>query len=690
MKICNLDFETGSEIDLTEVGVYNYARHPSTRAWVLRYTFNAARKVHTWHIARGEKMPADLDAALDDPEVMFEGWNVSFERLIFRDVLNIDIPIRRFRCTMARARAMALPGGLGLCGKALQVDVPKAEDFTMRRWMRPLKDHGWLHPDRDVAEYDELCWYCGIDVVTEVEIGGRLRDLTPEEWEDYWICEAMNDRGLPVDIDLAVAAQRYAEAELKDIKQTLAFMTKDSPHKVTSPKQFQRIKDWLQENLPPDMQLEPDDKGKITFDRAVRDELLSIDNQDFITGEVREFIQLIHDGGRASTAKFSAMQARAGADGRVRGAYVFNGAGQTHRFSSHGLQVHNFVRRKLSHIDVVVDAIIDGVAPENLINLASYRNGALVTEPGESEPIARPYDIMTILSRCLRPAIMAPEGRQLVWGDWEQIEARVLPWLSGQNSASELLDVFARGEDVYRRQAALTYNIDQAEVTKTQRQNGGKIPVLAFGFGGGEGAIMSMARAYGVRLAAGEAEELKVRWRATNPWARSFWQNLEVAAYNAVNHPGQEEPAGRVVYYCDKDVLWCMLPSGRMLAYPFPRLEEIEGRFGPQVVVTCMKGSWHPKKNQKQWPRMKLWGGIQAENVTQAEALSLLRYGARELHRNGWPLVGHTHDELLLEVADGEVDEACEVLHDVMVNAPPCFAGLPLAAEVMHGQVYGK
>lgn len=685
MKICNWDLESGSELDLTQVGVYVYAAHPSTRVHVLKYTFDRARHMRTWHVGRGDPMPADLDAALDDPEVMFEGWNANFERIIFRDVLMIDIPIRRFRCTMARARAMALPGSLGLCGKALNVDWQKGDDAMMRKWMRPRSDGSWAS---DPEEYDMLCHYCGLDVIAEIELGKVLSDLTPEEWQDYWITEEINDRGIPIDLDLAKAAQAYAEEELYDIRETLNVLTRG---KITSPKQFARIKDWLNENLPPHCRLVPDDDGKVSFDRAVRETLLSADNEDEITGDVREFIQLIHDGGRASTAKFAAMQSRAGADGRVRGAYVFNGAGQTHRFSSNGLQVHNFVRRKLPDVERVVDAILDNVHPTRLIDIASTdARGKLTIEPGESEPMKKPYDIMTILSRCLRPSIQAEKGKMLVWGDWEQIEARVLPWLSKQNSASELLDTFARGEDVYARQAALTYNIPISQVTKTQRQNGGKIPVLAFGFGGGEGAVMSMARAYNVRLTKEEAEELKTRWRASNPWAQRFWLQLEIAAYNAVKDPGTPYLAGRVSYEFDKTVLWCVLPSGKALAYPYPRIEDVPGRFGSQSRVTCMKGSWRPKRDEKKWPRMTLWGGLQCENITQAEAAGLLRYGIRELHRNGWPLIGHTHDELLLEVDEDEVEEAKVALHAIMTRPPRCYDGLPLAAEVRASDVYGK
>ena len=40
--------------------------------------------------------------------------------------------------------------------------------------------------------------------------------------------------------------------------------------------------------------------------------------------------------------------------------------------------------------------------------------------------------LLNTLAGMLRPSIVAPGGQTLVWGDWSAIEARVLPWLSGE------------------------------------------------------------------------------------------------------------------------------------------------------------------------------------------------------------------------------------------------------------------
>jgi DNA polymerase I-like protein with 3'-5' exonuclease and polymerase domains len=51
-----------------------------------------------------------------------------------------------------------------------------------------------------------------------------------------------------------------------------------------------------------------------------------------------------------------------------------------------------------------------------------------------------------------------------------------------------------------------------------------------------------------------------------------------------------------------------------------------------------------------------------------------------------WPVVGHTHDEILLEVRDDEVDEATEALEWAMLQ----MKDLPLAASVWTGPRYHK
>lgn len=69
-------------------------------------------------------------------------------------------------------------------------------------------------------------------------------------------------------------------------------------------------------------------------------------------------------------------------------------------------------------------------------------------------------------AKMLKKAIVAPKGYMVVEADSSQIEARVLAWLAEQ---TELVDSFARSEDVYKKMAASIYNVKESEVTPEQR-----------------------------------------------------------------------------------------------------------------------------------------------------------------------------------------------------------------------------
>jgi len=651
----HLDFETRSEADLKKVGAHLYAAHPSTVVLCASYSVDG-ETIRTWKPWLDEPLHAAI-ASLRHDDTLVHGWNVSFERMILRHKLGIDLPPSRFRDTQAQARSMALPPKLELTAKALEMPVQKGDSRLMLKWCKPLPKGGWAN---DPSEYLRLCKYCEQDVLAEMGIAKALRELTDDERLDWEINERINDRGLPIDLELVRAAQAYAMDERAEIDAQLNRLTNGQ---ITGTRQFARIKDWLQGN---GVFIEPDEDGKISVDAAKRAELLESED---LPDNVREIVALIDDGGKASTAKFAAMENRAGPDARVRGAYICNGAGQTGRYASTGAQLHNYIRAKLDNVEDVADAVIARVPKSRLVKLSGH-------------------NILTTLSRLLRPSIVADTGKTFVWGDWSAIEARVLPWLSDDmDTAKDVLMLFETGVDIYVRQAANTFMIGEDEVTEDERQIG-KVQVLSLGFGGGKGAFKIMAKNYGIEVSDVDAEKYKRAWRGANPWAQVFWAKLEKAAYAATRSPGEVFSAGRVSYLLSHNTLWCLLPSGRLIAYPFAAVEEIEG----QSVLTAMKGSFHPKRGESDWPRMKLWGGFLAENITQATAADMLRWSLRELFAAMWGdcVIGHTHDEIIMEVPDADVAQAKEVLADIMTTGPEWASGLPLAAKIESGVVYGK
>jgi DNA polymerase len=277
----------------------------------------------------------------------------------------------------------------------------------------------------------------------------------------------------------------------------------------------------------------------------------------------------------------------------------------------------------------------------------------------------------------LRPSIIPETGNQFVVADWSAIEGRVNPWLSG--NGEDKLKIFESGLDVYKTNASATFNVAYDAVDKDQRQVG-KVQELACGFGGGIGAFAAMGRVYGLQMPEDEARKMVNAWRRANPWSVQFWNDLEEAYTRALRNKNEIFTAGRISYLFDGQHLWYSLPSGRVLCYPYARFEDDN--------ITYAKASWKPAADAKEWPRARLWRGLACENVTQATAHDLLRSSLRCLDSEGFNVVLHVHDEIVLETDQPE--EAKQRLEEIMTTPPEWAQGLPLQVEAGVMGRYGK
>lgn len=195
-----------------------------------------------------------------------------------------------------------------------------------------------------------------------------------------------------------------------------------------------------------------------------------------------------------------------------------------------------------------------------------------------------------------------------------------------------------------------------------------------------------MASSVGVKVSDTRADEIKLAWRAANPWAKGLWDALMEAALGAMYARGVWHPAGRVAYLCNRGTLYCKLPCGRLLTYPQARVEEVfKEQFDRAVTVITYR-----KVIGSGVIRGELYGGILAENVTQAAAASALRWLLCALDAQELPCVATTHDEVLLEVPMERVDEATAALSELMTTGPAWAEGLPLSADLSAGATYGK
>ena len=661
MSILWGDTETRSECNLPVAGAYNYARHPSTQLLLFNWAFDD-EEVNEWWPSCGHPFPERVKQHIRaGGQLRFH--NAGFDRLIFEYVVCPDFGVptpklEQWYCTAAQARANCAPGSLEDAGRFMGAGMRKdhrGKQLIRQICVPPFND--------DPVLFDEFREYGAQDVRAMRAISLAQRELSADELHDYHVNERINDRGVLLDKPLALAAVRYAETEAVEIQDIVRDVTEGVVTSVRSPK----MRGWVLERVGPQAlklaTVHKDGEAKLSIDKNVRANLLALaeENPDEVPAEVAEVIQCADDLWASSVAKFARAASLADEeDSRVRGAFVFAGGSATGRASSFGLQVHNFPRRCADDPALTREAMVRGhqIVP---------KFGKRVTD---------------VLKGMLRPALHAAPGNVLVVADWAAIEARVTPWASNSKSGAAKLAIFAKGEDVYKHNAAATFRVSYDEVDKDQRQIG-KVQELACGFAGGVGAFASMGRIYNVILTESESKRMVDAWRRANGWSVPYWSKLEHAYRAAMRNAGQEFTAGRTTYLFDGQHLWYALPSGRVLCYPF-------ARFNDEGELTYAKASWKPAADAKEWPRARLWRGLACENITQAVANDLLRHSLRQLDAEGLDVVLHVHDEIVLEVPEADAERAAARLVEIMCQPPAWAKGLPLNAEVATMVRYGK
>lgn len=640
MTVLWLDYETKSECDLISLGSYNYAQHATTKMLCAAYAFDD-EDVQLWWA--DEPVPSRLADYFKTGGLIY-CHNAGFDRLITWYAVCPDYglaepALERWYCTAAQARSNCAPGSLEDVGRFTGASMRK--DHRGKQLIRLCCIPPFNNDPTVLAELGE---YALQDVRAMRAVSKAMRPLSADELLDYHVNERINDRGLMVDVPLCQAAVKYAGAEMDEIQKIVAEVTEGQITSVRSPK----MREWVLERVGEQAKKLMWTGEKYSIDKTVRANLLAMENHDEVPPDVAEVIQCASDLWSSSVAKFSRLASLADEeDARVRGAFVFAGGSATGRASSYGAQVHNFPRKSAKDPEAVRTAMV--------------RGHGILPKYGDK--------INAVLKEMLRPALIAPQGSVFIDYDWSSIEARVLPWLSehGENT----LDVFRRGEDMYVATARGMFNV--FEVTPDQRQQA-KVAVLACGFGGGIGAFAAMARIYKLDISETEAQRMVSLWRRANPWAQPMWVRAEDTYRRAMRNPGSEFTANRVTYLYDKQHLWYMLPSGRVLCYPYARFEA-DGE------ITYAKAAWKPAADATEWPRAKLWYGIAVENITQAVAHDVLRHSMREMDIQGINVVAHIHDQVIAECLTCNADDVGRRMVDIMTTPPAWATGLPLAVD---------
>jgi DNA polymerase len=310
--------------------------------------------------------------------------------------------------------------------------------------------------------------------------------------------------------------------------------------------------------------------------------------------------------------------------------------------------------------------------------------------------------------------MIATEGKKLVVSDLSSIEGRVLAWLAGEKWKIQAYYDIDRdlGYDMYIQTYARTFDVDPASVDKNQRQLG-KTLELALGYGGGVGAFVTFANAFGIDLDSlkdapvstihrdkarsyylrlieeGQyhfdmkadtfiaLDAIKRSWRQANPAIVKYWDDLQSAILTVQNCIKPSMRVNRVIV--DKDGTWLRikLPSGRYISYAGLRVKNNDIQYLGVDTAT------------KKWMYMSLYGGKVAEQTTQATSRDILAYRMPDIDEAGYKIVLSVHDELITEAPDTD-EYTADTLSKMMSMPYKWSEGLPLAADGYESYRYRK
>ena len=677
-----LDFETQSFLPITNP---LYTSDESTTAICMSWGIKGGVGKLWWN---GEPCPEELRDHIAKGGLLGAS-NARFDREIWNFICvdDHDFPettIKQWFCTQAQARIAGLPSALDKSAKALGLKVRKSADgnaLIRKCCIPPFSE--------DPQDYADLGAYCLQDFVVMDKVARSIPDMTPVAIEEYQLNEIINDRGIKIDRPLARAASQYAEAERREINIKLEKVTCKFITKCT---QYKRVGTWLRECLEDDgldeavklmIRYKTDKETKETLkkysaDKNVRANIIAGHDEGVfhLQGDVLEVLELMEDAGGSAVSKFAKMDQKADPDDdRVRGVIRYAGAASTIRYSSMGLQVHNFRRDAFSYDEV------------KHLRAQMLLGKILKDMKGEFIPV------MDTLGKLLRGAIIPAEGKVFVVGDWNAVESRMNAWVSGEQSK---LDMFIRGDCPYEYAAEGIYGRKITKEDDPYERGVGKVVDLACGFLGGVGALKSMASQFRVYVDPEKADDIVKGYRARHPKIVAYADALLSAAHRAVTFPDTKQVARKVSYTFNSEdgALYCTLPDGiTKLRYPDCRFEMKpvpwdEDDLRPQL--TALKAAFTPRADVKEWTRHGLWRGIFIENVVQASCAKLLRDCIADCEEENLNVVFHVHDEIILEVDKDQAEAALKLLQEIMEYIPDWLEGLPLVAKPEIMLVYGK
>lgn len=666
-----IDFETRSPVDLKKSGAYKYARHPATTilcaAWAVKTPGRPTSRPYIWWPYIGERGYMNIG---DSTTEMFikalkksdtiHAHNAEFDRVIYDQVmprLNAgfpEIPLEKWRCTAAKIAYHALPRRLEHAAEALELIARKdmGGHKVMLKWSKGTEDPLWSRseeapinyaawdPSRK-AEFDQLCRYCKTDIEVTCELDSLLPDLPETEEVTYQLDQRINETGFCVDTQSIKRLVSKVELEKTRILSQVAKLTGG---RLRSTRQRDAFLMLLKE------------EHGVKLPSLRQEQVAAIlKTPEKLPETALKLLKLHQSLSKTSVAKLNAALASATDDNRIQSTFLYHAA-TTGRWGGKNFQPQNLPRESFQPSDV-----------RKVIKLSNKN-------------IRKKYgNVLPAVSKCLRGMIVAPKEKKLYVLDFGQIEGRGLAFLAGETA---ILIAYRQGVDQYKVTASRILNKPLGEITKEDRGIG-KVIELACGYQGSVGAVRRFGAKELSKLSDSEVLSLVMKWRKYRKNTVSFWYNVERAAVATVQAK-QPHMVGslRFEYIALPNkrhaFLRCRLPSGRALHYYQPKIEE--GR----------KFSFYNPKIRRQ---DSTYGGALTENITQGLCRDILRDALLRMNFyftnriEGFKIVGHVHDEIIVEGPDfeGDIDKqkkALDFLNQLICAKPKWLSSdFPIVAD---------
>ena len=435
-----IDIETKSDKDISKCGVYAYADTPYFDILLFAYSIDG-QPVQVVDTANGEEIPENVLAALADKNVVKRAFNCNFERVCLSKYLRENHPQyfqsysidedtvgdflnpESWHCSMIHARTLGLPSSLAEIGKVLGIEQQKMTEgkALIKFFCMPYDTIGSVPQFHSPTDYPDK-WeifkaYNKRDVEAELEIDRKLSRFPVPDfiWQEFYLDQEINDRGILVDMRLADKAISLDAEAKEELTAEMKRLTD-----VENPNSVYQLLDWLETQG-----YKSDSLGKAQVQELIKTA------KEPVRSVLRMRLQL----SKSSVKKYTAMKNTACSDNRARGMFSFYGASRTGRWTGRHVQLQNLPQ---NHLPDLTEA-------KELVKYGSFEDIQMLYD-----------DVPDTLSQLIRTAFIPRQGMKFIVADFSAIEARVIAWLAGEEWR---MKAFANGEDIYCASASKMFGV---------------------------------------------------------------------------------------------------------------------------------------------------------------------------------------------------------------------------------------